>query len=65
MMSTKQVAKYLPASKVYIEYGIPRNMLRTYAEQGKIHCKEIPIPDCDNVMRTYCVADIIKLLNEA
>lgn len=62
-MKKDKNVKYLPASKVYIEYGIPRNLLRAYAEEGKIRTNEIPLPQYNHPMRTYCVEDIVKVLN--
>lgn len=57
--------RWLPASKVYSEYGIPRNMIRGYAEDGRVRSRELHLDGCDNAMRVYCAEDIESLLNEA
>lgn len=57
--------RYLPAAKVYAEFGVPRSMLRGLAEEGKVRFREIRLYGCDNEMRVYCAEDIERVLNEA
>ena len=56
--------KYLPASKIYREYSIPRSLLRELAEEGTIRLvvKELP---SGSVMNLYCVEDIEKYMNSS
>lgn len=61
----KEKSRWLPATKVYSEYGIPRNMIRGYAEDGKVRFRELRLAGCANEMRIYCADDIERLLNEA
>lgn len=60
----KHKRRWLPASKVYTEYGIPRNMIRAYAEDGRVRFRELRLDGCENEMRIYCAEDIERLLND-
>lgn len=61
----KDKGRYLPAAKVYAEFGVPRSMLRGLAEDGKVRFREIRLAGCENEMRVYCAEDVERVLNEA
>ena len=61
----REKGRFLPAAKVYAEFGVPRSMLRGLAEDGKVRFREIRLEGCENEMRVYCAEDVERVLNEA
>ena len=50
------------ARAIYTEYGVTRAILRTLAEDGRIHSTSILSPDGVNRMYFYSVDDLKRIL---
>lgn len=55
--------EYIPASKVYAEFGIPRNLLRELAERGVVRVSQRTFDNGANVINLYNRNDIAAWQN--
>lgn len=50
-------AKWLNARRVYMQYGIPRSLLRELAASGKVRTREVRLPESGKTMKLYNYGD--------
>lgn len=56
---------FIPASKVYSDFGIPRNLLRELAERGVVRRRESAFDGGANVLFTYSRSDLKRYVDGA
>ena len=55
--------EFIPASKVYAEFGIPRNLLRDLADRGIVTRRASSFDGGANVLYTYSRSDLKRYLD--
>lgn len=55
--------EFIPASKVYAEFGVPRNLLRDLADRGIVARRASSFDGGANVLYTYSRADLARYMN--
>lgn len=60
-----EMPDFIPASKVYSDFGIPRNLLRELAERGVVRRRESTFDGGANVLFTYSRSDLKRYVDGA
>ena len=54
--------KWINARQVYVRYGIPRNLLRELARNGKVKTRSVSVRPTGKIMKLYSSDDCASVV---